>query len=219
MTRALTQSMQDYVKAIYGLTRSGPASTNDIARKLSVSAASVTSMIKKLHELKLVRHTSYRGVALSHAGTMVALEILRHHRLLELYLNEALGYAWDEVHAEAEKLEHHISEDFEDRIAKVLGDPSYDPHGDPIPTKDGRMPPTVSERLADANINESVVIRRVSSHDAAMLRMLTSHGLLLNTTLRVALRDADTGALVVLHGKRRITLDREITENIFIERL
>lgn len=218
MTRTLSQAMQDYVKAIYLLTRSGAASTNDIARKLEVSAASVTSMIKKLHERKLVRYTSYHGVDLTHTGTKVALEIIRHHRLLELYLNEALGYAWDEVHAEAEKLEHHISEAFEDRIAHVLGDPSYDPHGDPIPTKDGRMPPTVTERLADANINERVVIRRVNSDDGSMLRFLSSNGLVLNTTVHVTVRDADSGSLVVQHGRRRITLDRVVTENIFIER-
>lgn len=210
--------MQDYLKAILLISKDVTASTSEIAHKLEVSPASVTSMIKKLDELKLVHHESYRGVALTHAGRKIALEILRHHRLIETYLSEALGYSWDEVHAEAEKLEHHISEDFEDRIAKVLGDPLYDPHGDPIPTKDGKLPPTFSERLIDANRDDAVIVRRVSSHDNTLLRLLTHHGIGIGSHLRLLSRNEEERTLTVRHVKKSVQLSLAVCEHIFIER-
>ncbi|MBK6290361.1 MAG: metal-dependent transcriptional regulator [Ignavibacteria bacterium] len=218
MAMNLSQNMQDYLKAILLIGRDGTASTSDIAAKLEVSPASVTSMIKKLDELKLVKHESYRGVTLTHAGRKVALEILRHHRLIETYLAEALGYAWDQVHEEAERLEHHISEEFEDRISKILGDPQYDPHGDPIPSKDGRIPPTTSERLADAEREESVIIRRVSSHDNSMLRLLTHHGIGIGSTLRIVSRNEDVRSITVRHQRKIIDLSIEICGHIFVDR-
>ena len=142
----LSQPMEDYLKTIYTLqelTGTG-TSTNAIASALSVTPASVTGMIKKLAEMKLVRHTPYQAIELTKTGEKVALEIVRHHRLLELYLYEALDYPWDKVHAEADKLEHVISEEFEDRIAARLGNPLVDPHGDPIPTKEGSSSPSNS---------------------------------------------------------------------------
>ncbi len=217
MMRSLSRSMQDYVKAIYLLTRNGAASTTDIATRLSIAPASVTAMLKRLSELQLVHYESYRGVELTHAGVKIALELIRHHRLLELYLAEALGYSWDKVHDEAEQLEHHISEEFEDRIATILGDPSYDPHGDPIPTKDGRMPPTVTERLADANVRETVVIRRVNSHDRQLLQTLAEEGVGLHTSVRVLERN-DEGGLTIAVGRKKITLSRKAVENIYVER-
>lgn len=216
--RTLSRSIQDYIKAIFQIAVEGAASTTDISQHLKVSPASVTNMLKKLDELKLVRYESYKGVTLTHAGRNIALEIIRHHRLVELYLSEALGYKWDEVHDEAENLEHHISEDFEDRIAKVLGDPHYDPHGSPIPTKDGRIPPTVHDRLSDANINETVIIKRVSDDDKTMLRLLTKHGIGLNATLLVVSREELNGQVSVRHDGHLIRLDRRMADNIFVQR-
>lgn len=212
----LSQSMQDYLKAIFVVGRDESASTSEIAERLNVAPASVTAMVKKLAELNLVEYRSYKGVTLTHAGRKIALEVLRHHRLIETYLAEALGYTWDEVHDEAERLEHHISEEFEDRIAKLLGDPLYDPHGEPIPTKDGRMPPMATTRLADTNIGDSVTIRRVASHDRAVLRFLTEHALVLGTTITVTSRDA-SGSLTIKHKRSSISIPSNITRSIFIE--
>jgi DtxR family Mn-dependent transcriptional regulator len=127
-----TEAVEDYLKAIYLLeTGQGSVTTVALAERLEVAAPSATGMLKKLAELKLVKHEPYHGVMLTAAGRKIALEVIRHHRLLGLYLSEALGYSWDKVHAEAEKLEHHISEEFEDKIAALLGNPVTDPHGDP----------------------------------------------------------------------------------------
>src|SRR5512136_3130757 len=146
----LSPPVEDYLKTVYLLCeREGAASTTGIAAALEVTPASVTGMVKKLAELKLVRHTPYQGVELTKSGEKIALEMVRHHRLLELFLAEALGYSWDEVHAEADVLEHVISEEFEDRIAARLGNPLVDPHGDPIPAKDGTIASVEQQSLLD----------------------------------------------------------------------
>jgi DtxR family Mn-dependent transcriptional regulator len=213
-----SRSVEDYLKAIYTVGNDDVASTTDVARHLNISAASVTGMLKKLDEMKLVKYERHRGVRLTHAGRLAALEIIRHHRLLELYLHEALGYPWDRVHEEAEKLEHHISEEFEDRIAAALGDPSYDPHGDPIPAKDGRLPRTWTERLSDAVIGETVIVRRVDSSNTRLLRSLFEHGVALGAALRVQERHPRTDAVTVRFKRTSITLDRVSASHIFIER-
>ena len=235
----LSQNIEDYLKAIFLLSKGESASTKDIATRLKVSPASVTNMLKKLSELKLVEYESYRGVSLTHAGRKIALEVLRHHRLIETYLAEALGYDWDEVrdeterligswtpwhdwdevHDEAERREHHMSEEFEDRIAKLLGDPQYDPHGDPIPTKDGRMPPVSRDRLADADEGETVTVRRVGSDDTPTLRFLKENGIRLGTSLRVAKRDEDAGVITVRIKRASVDLTHDMCKNIYIERL
>ena len=136
MRENLTQPIEDYLKVIYEITRQQPrASTNQIADALKITPASVTGMVKKLSETNppLLKYQRHHGVELTKQGEMVALEILRHHRLLEMFLHQILGYDWDEVHVEADRLEHFISEKFEERISQALGDPSHDPHGDPIP--------------------------------------------------------------------------------------
>jgi DtxR family transcriptional regulator, Mn-dependent transcriptional regulator len=145
----LSQAVEDYLKTIYKLQRDGAASTSDIARTLDVSAASVTNMVKRLAQLGMAEHQSYRGVTLTPAGNKIALEIIRHHRLLELYLKEVMGYGWEQLHDEAEHLEHHISEEFESKIEAMLGFPTHDPHGDPIPTRDGHV-----EAVADAPLTQ-----------------------------------------------------------------
>src|SRR3982751_5350604 len=140
-TDSISAAVEDYAKAIYALQveRGGAVTNNALAERLGVSAASATNMVKKLGGLGLVEHLPYRGVELTPAGRRVALEVLRHHRLLELYLAKSLGVPWDRVHDEAEVLEHHISEELEELIANKLGNPTHDPHGDPIPTRDGRI--------------------------------------------------------------------------------
>lgn len=214
----LSQSVEDYIKAIFVASKGDSASTTEIAERLGVSPASVTGMLKKLKGLKLVEYESYKGVRLTHAGRKVALEVIRHHRLIETYLAQALGYEWDEVHDEAERLEHHISEEFEDRIAKVLGDPQYDPHGDPIPSKDGKVPPVSRERLSDAEIGEAVTVRRVTSHDKPTLRFLREQGIGIGTKLRVANRDEDAGLITVKRDRTSIELSEVLCRTIFIER-
>ncbi len=175
----LTQAIQDYLKAIYKLSEHGHAvTTNDLARELKVAPASVTNMMKRLSEMNLASYASYKGVTLSEAGCKAALEIIRHHRLLELYLKEALGYSWDKVHDEAETLEHHISEEFEDRIAAMLGDPHYDPHGDPIPSKSGTVPPTSTTPLSSLEPGMNAVVQRVSDADPEFLRYCASIGII-----------------------------------------
>jgi DtxR family Mn-dependent transcriptional regulator len=217
MLTSFSQSMQDYLKAILHASEHGAAQTSDIAQRLGVSPASVSGMIKKLAELRLVDYERHRGVSLTQAGRKVALEVLRHHRLIELYLSEALGYTWDEVHEEAEKLEHHISEDFEDRIAKILGDPKYDPHGDPIPTKDGLLPPNYNHPLSSVAINASVFVRRVSDDRLTLLKHLRDLGIGLNTKLTVVARDQETGTIIIRKHHTRISLPLEDCTQIFVE--
>ena len=172
-------AVEDYAKAIYALeTRSGGAvSTTALADRLDVSPASASGMVRKLDELGLVTHVPYRGVQLTPKGARVALEVLRHHRLLELYLAEQLGVPWDRVHDEAEVLEHVLSEELEELIAAKLGHPTHDPHGDPIPTADLELDESPSERLSDLEPGAAGRLTRVSDSDPAMLRYLDERGI------------------------------------------
>ncbi len=174
--RPVGEAVEDYAKAIYSLERRGEGrtavSTNDLARRLEVSAGSVSAMVKKLDELGLASHEPYHGVRLTAAGVRVALEVLRHHRLLELFLAEELGLPWHRVHAEAEVLEHVLSEELEALIAAKLGDPRLDPHGDPIPSRDLRVAETATLSLAECSVGSSGRFVRVSDSDPEMLRYL-----------------------------------------------
>jgi DtxR family Mn-dependent transcriptional regulator len=174
-----TEALEDYVKAIYGLERrgGGSVSTSALAERLEVSPGAVTAMLKRLDEQGLVSYEPYRGVELSETGEKVALEVIRHHRLLEAYLTEALGMPWDRVHDEAEVLEHYISEDLEALIAKALGDPSFDPHGDPIPSADLEIADDESIPLARLESGQTAIFVRVSDSDAGMLRYLADRGI------------------------------------------
>jgi DtxR family Mn-dependent transcriptional regulator len=175
----LSQSIEDYLKAVYVLQSEGElATTTNIATALEVSSASVTNMLKRLAKMNLLEHESYKGAKLTPTGNKIALEVLRHHRLLELYLKEEMGYSWDEVHDEAEKLEHHISEQFEDRIAELLNHPTHDPHGDPIPSKDGVMPEMAQLSIAKAKLNTPYLVGRVKDQDPELLRYLEKVGLI-----------------------------------------
>jgi DtxR family transcriptional regulator, Mn-dependent transcriptional regulator len=175
--KTISSAMEDYLKAIFELGEDN-VKTQDVADALGVSAASVTGMLKKLSELKLVSYEKYYGVTLTEAGRNIALETLRHHRLIETYLMQALGYAWHEVHDEAEKLEHHISEDFEKRIADMLGNPTYDPHGDPIPALDGSMPESKGKPLPEFIAGQTIEITRITNQEADVLRYLAEHKLI-----------------------------------------
>ena len=213
----LSHQVEDYLKTIYLLQqRTGGASTNAIAQALSVKPASVTGMLNKLAEMKLARHTPYQGVTLTKAGEKIALEVIRHHRLIELFLIEALGYSWDEVHVEADRLEHVISEDFEERVAARLGYPQSDPHGDPIPTKDGSLATIKQKRLIDLAHGQSAQIARITDTDPELLRYAA--GLELRPQTRITLVDAEPfgGSLCVRVGKTEHAIGRELAANIFV---
>lgn len=183
---ALSQSIEDYLKVIYNLQSEGQtATTTNIADALEVSSASVTNMLKRLAKMNLLNHESYRGATLTAMGEKIALEMLRHHRLLELYLKEMMGYSWDEVHDEAEKLEHHISEQFEDRIAELLNHPTHDPHGDPIPSKDGVVPEMAQLSISEAKLGQPYIIGRVKDQDPDLLRYLEKIGILPGVKIEV----------------------------------
>lgn len=198
----ITIAVEDYAKAIYALEqREGAAvSTNALAERLGVSAASASAMVKRLDGLGLVTHVPYRGVQLTAAGVKVALEVLRHHRLLELYLAETLGVPWDRVHDEAEVLEHVLSEELEELIAAKLGDPTHDPHGDPIPTRDGRLPTETTRGLCELEAGERGRFVRVSDSDPAMLRYLADRGIAPGAELEVIERQPFDGPLFVRFG-------------------
>lgn len=213
----LSEAVQDYLKAIYRLQEQrGTVSTSALAEAMEVTAASATGMMKKLADLKLVRHHPYQGVVLSRAGQKMALEIIRHHRLLELYLAEALGYSWDKVHEEAERLEHVISEEFEEKIFEALGRPTRDPHGEPIPTKEGTVVKNDHSRLLDLDPGESGVIRQVTDGSTEMLRYLTSRGLVPGTPVKVVEKAPFSGPLTVRIGKVVHALGREIASHIWV---
>jgi DtxR family transcriptional regulator, Mn-dependent transcriptional regulator len=174
-----SSAVEDYAKAIYALQQriEGPVSTNALAGRLGVTAASASGMCKRLDELGLVSHVPYRGVQLTSDGERVALEILRHHRLLELYLAKNLDVPWDRVHDEAEVLEHVLSEELEELIAAKLGDPSTDPHGDPIPSVDLVIDERPTESVADLDAGARATFTRISDSDGEMLRYLADRGI------------------------------------------
>ncbi len=214
---SLSQSVEDYLKVIYVLETEGSgATTNNIAEMMEVSSASVTNMLKRLAGLNLVEHISYKGAKLTDAGRKIALEILRHHRLLELYLKEVMGYSWDEVHEEAEKLEHHISEQFEDKIAELLNHPTHDPHGDPIPTKDGVMPEMASLPLAEADVDQKYIIGRVKDQDPELLRYLEKIGVIPGVKIKILDKAPFNGPVQVLLEDEMKTIGFNIAEQVYL---
>lgn len=213
-----TAVVEDYVKTIYKLqTQTETVSTSALAERTGTSAAAVTKMLKHLAQLNLVSYTPYHGVRLTPPGEMIALEVIRHHRLLELYLAKAMGYSWDQVDAEAEKLEHYISEEFEDSIERLLGFPEFDIHGDPIPTRDGQMPLTVTETLDTQPDGAQVVVRRVSDADAALLRYLGECGLRPGTVVSLRGREPFGGSLRVEIEGREERISPQAARSIFVE--
>ncbi len=222
MRDKLTHAVEDYLKTIYEITTTHPrASTKDIANILEVSPASVTGMLQKLAltDPPLIDYQKHKGALLTKEGEKIALKVLRHHRLLELFLHQILGYEWDEVHVEADRLEHVISEEFEERIAMALGDPEHDPHGDPIPTRDLTIPETSSTRLFDLRAGETATVQRARDTDSELLRYLSELGLVPNTRLTVLdYSPFDENLTIALTGQdQSIVLGPQITRQIFVE--
>ena len=210
-------SVEDYIKAIYNAqSDTGSVSTQDLALRVRVSAPAVSKMLRRLVELRLIEHSPYHGVGLTPSGEKMALEIIRHHRLLERYLVEALGYSWDEVHAEAERLEHHISEEFEERIDTLLGHPECCPHGDPIPTREGAVATIEKRSLADVHTPAKLTIRRVRDKDAELLRHLKSLGLLPGTAIEFLTQEPFGGAYLVRVGDDIVRVAPKAAEQIFV---
>jgi DtxR family transcriptional regulator, Mn-dependent transcriptional regulator len=215
----LSTAVQDYAKAIWALAqRSDDAvSTSALAKRLGVSAASASAMVKRLESLGLVTREPYHGVELTAAGERVALEVVRHHRLLELYLAEALGMTWDRVHEEAEVLEHAISPELSQLIADKLGNPTHDPHGDPIPTPEGEIEEGPIRSLADLEPGERGVFARVSDSNPAMLRYLAERGIDRGAELEVLRREPFGGPLTVRTGGREHPLGDQLARAMRVE--
>ena len=217
-----SEAIEDYAKAIYALAQGGeePVGTSRLAERLGVTPATVTAMLKRLDNLGLVRHQPYRGVTLTVAGERVALEVIRHHRLLEAYLADVLGMPWDRVHSEAEVLEHYISEELEELIAEKLGHPRRDPHGDPIPDRDlAPLDADMSLPLARLDPGDRGVFTRVSDSDPEMLRYLADRGIRPGVVLRAVSRQPFDGGLEVEVDGSRHTLGGTLLEKVRCERL
>src|SRR5947209_5681914 len=197
-----TSAIEDYAKAIYAVERRGsePVTTNGVADRLGVTPASASGMVKRLDELGLVEHQRYKGVSLTDNGRRVALEVMRHHRLLELYLVKSLGVPWDRVHEEAEVLEHVLSEQLEELIAAKLGDPTVDPHGDPIPTRELTIEEGTTDRLQALEPGTHARFTRVSDSDPEMLRWLAERGIAPGDELEVIDKQPFDGPLFVRFG-------------------
>src|SRR5215213_279529 len=216
---ANSEAVEDYAKAIHALyERDGsPVSTTALADRLGVSPGSVTAMVKRMGEMGLVEHQPYHGVSLTAGGDRVALGVIRHHRLLESYLAEVLGMPWDRVHAEAEVLEHYISEELEERIAAALGDPSHDPHGDPIPNAELDVTDDATRPLSEVGPGEGATFARVSDSDPAMLRYLSDRGI--RPGVRLAMREVQPfgGPMVVESEGKRHVLGGELARKMRVE--
>ena len=217
--RDVTVAVQDYAKAIYTLeSRDGSASTTGLAELLEVRPASVSGMLRKLVELDLVEHEPYHGVRLTERGRQVALEVIRHHRLLELFLVESLGMSWDEVHDEAEVLEHALSEELEELIAAKLGNPTVDPHGDPIPSRELTLPKTETRNLYELEPGEQATFVRVSDSDPEMLRFLGERGIVPGAALEVIERQPFDGPVYVRFGDEVHVLGAVLARAMRVER-
>lgn len=213
--RVVTSAVEDYLKTLFELGESG-VKTQALAGALGVSPASVTGMLRKLSELHLIEYEPYQGASLTPAGRKMALETIRHHRLLETYLAEALGYEWHEVHEEAEKLEHHISEDFEERIAKALGDPTHDPHGDPIPARDGELPSDAGGPLVRCAVGARVRITRITDQRSDVLRYLDSNGLIPGNEIEVVATAPLDGPITVSREGNTVAVSHDLAQRIHV---
>ena len=213
-----TRAQEDYLKALYHLhgdVRSVP--TRDLAQRLGISSPSVSEMVNRLSAQGLVEHDRYRGQQLTREGRKVALELVRHHRLLEMFLVQVLGYSWDEVHEEAERLEHVISERMEQRIFELLGRPELDPHGHAIPSRTGKVRATTERALSDCRAGEKVVVHDVSDEDPRRLRELERRGLRPGTRLEVVAASEYEGPIEVRIKGRRLSIPLGLARAMFVE--
>jgi DtxR family transcriptional regulator, Mn-dependent transcriptional regulator len=210
------QAIEDYLKTIYMLAETeSPVSTSRIAEARAVKPASATNMIQRLDKLNLVHYEKHYGVTLTETGEKIALEVIRHHRLIELYLIEALGFSWDEVHEQADVLEHVISEKLEERIAAALGHPTLDPHGDPIPAKDGTMIRVDTQPLSSFSAGSMVYVARiVDDADSERLRYLGQLGLTPGTAVRVVRREPFEGPVTIVIGEESAVIGYTLAQSI-----
>jgi DtxR family transcriptional regulator, Mn-dependent transcriptional regulator len=215
----ISSAIEDYAKAIYALElRAGEAvTTNALAERLGVTPGSASGMVKRLAELGLVEHEPYRGVQLTNDGRRVALEVIRHHRLLELYLVRSLGVPWDRVHEEAEVLEHVLSEELEELIAAKLGNPTHDPHGDPIPTRDLTIEEEPTQSLQSLEAGASGRFSRVSDSDPEMLRFLADRGISPGDTFEVIDKQPFGGPLFIRFGDNVHVLGGDLAKAMRVE--
>jgi DtxR family Mn-dependent transcriptional regulator len=212
-----SQAIEDYLRAIYELQcAEGQVATSQLAERLGVTPASATGMIKKLSEMKLLVHEPYQGARLTKSGQKIALEVLRHHRLIERFLAESLGVPWDRVHEEAHKIEHVISEDIEERMDAVLGHPTTDPHGSPIPRPDGTIDESASTRLAELVAGQSAVVAEVSDHDSALLRYLGELGLYPQVEVSIVAVAPLDGLMTVRVGNKQRAVSRAVATEVLV---
>jgi DtxR family transcriptional regulator, Mn-dependent transcriptional regulator len=221
LSERYSQSVEDYLKAIYDLSATyGRATTNQLAERLEVRPASVTGMLKKMavDDPPLLVYHKHHGVELTPQGERAALEVIRHHRLLELYLQRALGYPWEKVHEEADRLEHVISEDFEERISQILGNPGHDPHGEPIPDRDLHLPKQSSILLSELRPDQNAIIERVNSSDEQLLHHLGEIGLVPDAHITVKdYSSFDENLTVFIRGQKQpVVLGPKVTEQVFV---
>ena len=212
-------SIEDYLKALYKLEEQegAPVSTGDLAQAMDVSSASASNMIKRLDDLDFLTYEAYEGATLTDPGRTVALEVIRHHRLLELYLKEVMGFSWDEIHEEAEILEHHISERFEDRIEEMLGNPERDPHGHPIPARDGTVDELPTRSLADLTDGDAASIDHIADEDGELLDLLEQRGLLPGAAVEVVDTRPIDGLLVVAVDGAEQLIGRPVAQKVVVE--
>jgi DtxR family Mn-dependent transcriptional regulator len=215
---AFTRSQQDYLKALYLLGGDQrPVPTRELAQRLGISSPSVSEMVARLTAQGLVEHDRYRGQQLTREGRKVALELVRHHRLLEMFLVEVLNYTWDEVHDEAERLEHVISERMEARIFELLGRPELDPHGHAIPSLAGKVRPLSDRALSDCREGEKVRVQRVSDEDPALLRELERRGLVPGTRIEVLLASEFESPIECRIKGRRVSIPLGLARAVYVE--
>ncbi len=213
------QAVEDYLKTIYDLAEvETPVSTNRVAEARGVKASSATNMMQKLARLGLVTYEKHRGVTLTAEGEAIALETIRHHRLVELYLTRELGYGWDEVHEEAERLEHVLTEKLAERMAAVLGDPAFDPHGDPIPGRDGSLIRPPSRPMSDLQLGSVATVSRVSDDsNVELLRYLDELGIRPGTEITLLASAPFEGPLTIEVGQQQKIVGRKAAESIYVK--
>jgi DtxR family Mn-dependent transcriptional regulator len=216
-TETLTAPAEDYLKAIYAIGKGyGPAATNEIAQRLAIAPASVSGMVRRLADQGLLAYERYHGVKLTESGRRAALRTLRRHRIIEAYLSQALGYPWDRVHVEAERLEHAASDELVDRMAATIGEPEVDPHGAPIPTRDGSVDETEYTSLGQLDAGASGVVVRVSDEDPEMLRYLAELSIVPGKKVTVKSRAPYDGPITLSVGRQELSIGPALAANVLI---
>lgn len=217
---ALTAPVEDYLKAIYAIGKgTGAAATNEIAQRLALAPASVSGMVRRLADQGLLAYERYRGVKLTESGRRAALRTLRRHRVIEAYLAEALGYPWDRVHQEAERLEHAASDELIDRMASTIGEPEVDPHGAPIPTRDGSVDETEYRSLAEMRVGASGAVVRVADEDPEMLRYLAELAIVPGKRVTVKSRAPYDGPITLSVGRQELSIGPALAAQVMVEPL